>query len=77
MKTPSIPTHCSKAEVGAEPDGFDLTGIELTIRRISLKILDQQLQLPVTNLPVLELDTTAYGDIGTPVILFLILQIRG
>ena len=26
-----------------EPDGLDLTGVELTIRRISLKILDQQL----------------------------------
>ena len=35
-----IGTPRSKAEVGAEPDGLDLTGIELTIRRIPLKILD-------------------------------------
>lgn len=39
-RTSGTHTHRLKAEVGAEPDGLDLTGIELTIRRISLKILD-------------------------------------
>jgi hypothetical protein len=49
----------SKAKMHTKPDGLNLTIVKLAIRRMAVKIFDQQLEPTMTKLPVLELHASA------------------